>query len=243
MAFQFNAAANRILRIVRKLSAVVLLFLCADASFAQTGTGEYARQFLTDERKLWTSPLHVHTFDLKWLAPLGVGTAFLLRNDRAISQEAGDANLEHPSRIVSRAGSVYSIATPVTVMMLGRISGNAKASHAGGVALEAALHSVVIVQTLKAATNRERPWIDHGRGDFWDGGNSFPSGHSIIAWAVASTFADQYAGKKWIAISGYSAAAAVSLSRVGGLNHFPSDVLVGSSLGWLVGHYISQRHK
>jgi len=229
--------------IARKLFPIAFVLLSASSSFAQTGAGDFTKQFLDDEHHLWTSPLRARTSDLKWLLPLSAGTAFLFHNDTAMSREAEEADFQHPSHIVSSAGSIYTFAAPIAVMAIGRLSGNAKASHAGGVALEAALHSTLIVQTLKVATNRQRPDIGKGQGDFWDGGRSFPSGHSMSAWAVASALADQYSGKKWVAISGYSAAAAVSLSRISGGNHFPSDVLVGSSLGWLVGHYISHRHK
>jgi len=234
---------NFMKRFARKLSAIGLFLLFANSGYAQGSAGDVVREFLNDEHNLWTSPLRVRTDDLKWLAPLGAGTAFLMRNDSSLSHEAEEADLQHPSHIVSRSGSIYTFAAPVAVMTLGKLTGNAKASHAGGVALEAVLHSTLIVQTLKVATNRQRPSVNRGSGDFWDGGNSFPSGHSMSAWAFASAMADQYSGKKWVAISGYSAAAAVSLSRIAGGNHFPSDVLVGSSLGWLVGHYISHRHK
>lgn len=37
-------------------------------------------------------------------------------------------------------------------------------------------------------------------------------------------------------------AAAVSVSRFTGRNHYPSDVLVGSALGYLIGHYVVRQH-
>jgi membrane-associated phospholipid phosphatase len=40
----------------------------------------------------------------------------------------------------------------------------------------------------------------------------------------------------------YSAATGVSLTRVVGQQHFPSDVVVGSAAGWLIGHYVFKRH-
>ena len=92
---------------------------------------------------------------------------------------------------------------------------------------------------LSIITNRERPNKLAGDGGFWDGGKSFPSGHAMTSWALAAAIANQYPDKKWIRITGYSVAGAISVSRVGGLNHFPSDVLIGSSLGWLIGHYVS----
>jgi membrane-associated phospholipid phosphatase len=40
----------------------------------------------------------------------------------------------------------------------------------------------------------------------------------------------------------YSAATGVSLTRVLGQEHFPSDVLVGGAAGWLIGRYVVRRH-
>jgi membrane-associated phospholipid phosphatase len=39
-------------------------------------------------------------------------------------------------------------------------------------------------------------------------------------------------------IAAYSLAAGVSITRVLGQEHFPSDVLVGSACGWLIGRYV-----
>jgi membrane-associated phospholipid phosphatase len=222
--------------------AVLIIGLAFECnSFAQDRLADFTKQFLQQERGLWTSPLHGGPKDMKWLLPLGIGAGAFLRTDRNISGEVGEvAGLRRPSRIISRAGSAFPVlVAPLAVMAVGRVSHNERASQAGSVAFEAVLHSALIVQMLKTATNRERPSKQAGDGGFWDGGKSFPSGHAMTSWALAAAIADQYSGKKWIGITGYGVAAAVSVSRVGGLNHFPSDVLIGSSLGWLIGHYVS----
>jgi len=43
-------------------------------------------------------------------------------------------------------------------------------------------------------------------------------------------------------IAAYGLATGLSLTRVLGRQHFPSDVLVGSAAGWLVGHYVYRKH-
>jgi len=220
--------------------ALQLTCIAQDSS----GIVDVTKQFIQDQGALWTSPLHVKRSNMKWLVPLGVGAVALLRTDRSISGEVREnEGIRTPSRIVSQAGSFPLVVTPAALMVVGRLSHNERTVHAGSVGLQAFLQSEIIVQTLKLATNRERPNKYQGDGGFWDGGKSFPSGHAISTWAFAAAMADQYPEKRWIRISGYGVATAVSLSRVGGLNHFPSDVLIGSSLGWLVGHYVSHRHK
>jgi len=181
---------------------------------------------------------------MKWLLPLGIGAGVFLHTDRSISGEVEETDaIRAPSRIVSEAGSYPLFAMSLAMLAVGRLSHSAKTTQAGAAGLQAVLHSALIVQALKVSTNRERPDKNHGSGGFWDGGKSFPSGHAMATWAFASAMADQYSDKRWIGITGYSVATAVSLSRIGGLNHFPSDVLVGSSIGWLVGHYVSRHHK
>jgi len=218
---------------------VVLAFQCN--SFAQDRLADFTKQFFQQERGLWMSPLHADREDMKWLVPLGIGAGALLRTDRNISNEANEAvAVRRPSRIISQAGSAKAtFVAPLALMTIGRLSNNERATEAGRVGLQAVLHSALIVQMLKSATNRERPNKLSGDGGFWDGGKSFPSGHAMTSWALAAAISDQYRDKKWVGITGYGVATAVSLSRVGGLNHFPSDVLIGSSLGWLIGHYVS----
>jgi hypothetical protein len=208
------------------------------------GVVAVGKQFLRDEGKLWTSPLHMTRNDLKWVVPLGIGAAALLTADRNISTEIGeDRSIQKPSHDVSQAGTSPLYITPVALIVIGRLTQNQRTTHAGSVTLQAVLHSGVIVQALKFATNRERPDKTQGAGGFWDGGKSFPSGHAMTSWAFASAMSDQFPDKKWIRFSSYAMASAVSISRVSGQNHYSSDVLVGAALGWLVGHYVSRQHQ
>jgi len=208
------------------------------------GVGALSKQFVRDEASLWTSPLRLEHNDLKWIVPLGIGAAILLKADQRVSSEiAEDRRILGPSHDVSRVGTSPLYLTPVALIVLGHVARNEKTNHAGTVALQAVLHSAIVVQALKVSTNRERPDKNRGDGGFWDGGKSFPSGHAISSWAFASAISDQYSDKKWISIGAYGMATAVSISRVSGRNHFPSDVLIGSSLGWMIGHYVSHHHK
>jgi membrane-associated phospholipid phosphatase len=56
-------------------------------------------------------------------------------------------------------------------------------------------------------------------------------------WAFAHVVAGQYNGLATNLLV-YGAATTVSVSRVVARQHFPSDVIVGSTLGWLVGGYV-----
>jgi membrane-associated phospholipid phosphatase len=104
-------------------------------------------------------------------------------------------------------------------------------------------HSSIVVQALKLATGRERPDDNDGQGRFWKGKNGFPSGHAITSWALASVAAKEYDDNRLVQIGAYSLATIVSVSRVTGRQHFPSDVVVGSAMGFLIGRYTVRAHQ
>ncbi len=64
---------------------------------------------------------------------------------------------------------------------------------------------------------------------------SFPSGHSLVAWATFTPFAESYS--KWI----YLIPASVSFSRLYKNKHWMSDVVMGGGLGYLAGLYFHKR--
>ncbi len=64
--------------------------------------------------------------------------------------------------------------------------------------------------------------------------------HAASAWAIASVVATRYPSW-WAQTAAYGLASAISFSRVSARQHFPSDVLVGSALGFLVGQYVAHQ--
>ena len=64
---------------------------------------------------------------------------------------------------------------------------------------------------------------------------SFPSGHAMRSFALATTIAGFYPDKKWVGIVSYSLATMTSLGRVISKEHWASDVIVGAALGYFIG--------
>jgi hypothetical protein len=110
----------------------------------------------------------------------------------------------------------------------------------GFLAGEAALNSLVTVEALKYSLGRERPFQGNGSGPFFQRGTSFPSEHAAAAWSIAGVFAHEYQGTL-PKLFAYGMASAVSFSRVRARQHFPSDVLVGSVLGFLISESVYRR--
>jgi membrane-associated phospholipid phosphatase len=105
---------------------------------------------------------------------------------------------------------------------------------------------VVASQAMKSAFNRTRPQYKYSSEIFSlskANTKSFPSGHTTMAFATATTLTLEY--KKWyIAVPAYAWATGVAYSRMYEGKHYPSDVLAGAVLGAgsaLLSHWLSKK--
>jgi len=210
----------------------------------ETLESQFLKNVLRDQKAIWTSPFRLHGRDARWLAPLGLGTAALMATDRltgdAVAESTGHSNA---SRIISYAGSTYGVGgIAATFYLFGRARHDERARETGLLGAEALIDSGIVVTALKEITQRGRPLSGRDRSEFFDGGSSFPSGHSIEAWSLATVIANEYHDRPWVQVSAYGIASAVSLSRFTGRQHYLSDVLVGSAAGYGIGRYVYRTH-
>lgn len=103
----------------------------------------------------------------------------------------------------------------------------------------------IAVQIPKHVIGRPRPRWTHqdafGYGPSFQGGlDAFPSGHSTASFAVAAVFARYFPRMAWV---WYGAASFVALSRFLRGSHFPTDVIVGAVLGYLIGYVCARPYK
>jgi membrane-associated phospholipid phosphatase len=200
-----------------------------------------------DQGAILTSPLHLRGSDAKFLLPLTLATGSLIATDRRTANKLID-NGGSPDRVrisnnIARIGAFYGVSSIAgTMYLFGRATHNARLRETGLLSAEAVIDGGLLVTLLKTATQRTRPNSDNGRGDFFDGGSSFPSGHSTVSWALASIVAHEYNDHRWIGFGAYGVAALVGASRFTGRNHFLSDVLVGSAIGYGIGRYVYRQH-
>jgi membrane-associated phospholipid phosphatase len=196
-----------------------------------------------DQRAIWTSPFHVGRGDAKWLAPLGVSTLALMASDQETGELSNSRERISVSKDISFAGSIYSTGGLAAAFYLaGRAAGNARARETGRLGGEALIDTALVYSVLKNVSQRPRPTLDDAHAEFFDGGHSFPSGHAASAWALATVIANEYHGRRAIQVGAYGLAAAVSVSRYTGRNHFLSDILVGGAIGYGIGRYVYKTH-
>ncbi len=198
-------------------------------------------RFAADQRAIWTSPFHLQRSDMVWALPALAGTAALVASDSWFSRQVPSGEIAR-SRSLSNYGA-YSLAGAAGGMfLLGKITHNDHATETGFLASEAAINAAAVDFALKSSFQRERPYIGNGAGHFFAGGSSFPSEHAAVAWAVAGVVAHEYPGTFTKLIS-YGLASAVTVGRVTGKEHFPSDAVVGSALGYFIAQQIYRRRR
>lgn len=212
-------------------------------SFSETRMGfSLLKNIVLDQTNLWTSPRRLRFADANWLIPLASVTAASFAVDAPLAKA-----LTRPPTPVSRSAtfSNYGIGAlggmAGGLFLLGRISHDGHKQETGLLAAEAAVDAVAVTTPLQYAFGRLRPHEGTGQGPFWRGGSSFPSDHSAAAWALASVVAHEYPGPLTQLLA-YGLASAVSVSRVSGGEHFPSDVVIGGVIGWFAGQRVFRAH-
>ena len=210
---------------------------------AAVGPRSFVRNFVHDQKHVWTSPTRIARQDLKWLLPLAAGTGIAIATDNRLSEELPTP--DDPARIagkrVSQFGALYTVAgISAGTYLVGHLAGKERMRDTGWMGLEAVAHTQIVVQGIKLATQRERPPEPEQRRGFWTGGSSFPSGHAGTTWAWATVVAKQYPDKKIVPIAAYSLATIVSAARLSARRHYASDILVGGAVGHLIGRYVQE---
>jgi membrane-associated phospholipid phosphatase len=213
------------------------------AAPATRGIVNLLGEFAQDQKQIWTSPARIRLADATWLVPVGGIAAGLFVTDRQYSASLS----QNPSTIshyktLSNAGIAGLAGAGAGMYLFSFPTHNDHWRETGFLAGEAALNSLVVVEAMKYTLGRERPYQGNGSGNFFSSGTSFPSEHSAAAWSIAGVIAHEYPGI-FPSLVAYGTAAAVDFSRVHAKQHFPSDVFVGSVMGYLIAQNIyGRRH-
>jgi membrane-associated phospholipid phosphatase len=113
--------------------------------------------------------------------------------------------------------------------------GDARTRNIGIISLESVAGAAALSMATKHLVGRARPREELGQ---WSrsanrSDASFPSNHSTVAFAAVTPFAQEY-DMPWL----YGVAAATSLGRSAGRQHWVSDVVAGGVLGYGVGSWL-----
>ena len=127
----------------------------------------------------------------------------------------------------------------------GKLLNNNRLAGTSLTAAKAFIVSAACTQVVKQLTHRHRPYQDeipdHAN---WEGPfadihyTSFPSGHSTAAFSLATVFAMEYRNTLWVPVLAYTLAAGTAVSRLYDNDHWASDVVIGSALGFVTGRFM-----
>ena len=192
------------------------------------------RRGLADQKSLYAAPFKVK--NLKWdILFLGV-TGGLLAGDRQASRQISNDHVDL-SHAVALGTLLGTSAAAGGIWAYGLKTGDRHANETGELTLETLANTFLIYTPMQFIAGRERPDDGTGNGRFWvhrSFNTSFPAGHPMFTWAMASVIAHEYP-RTWVKILAYGAAGTLTVSRFTGRNHFMSDLWVGSALGYLIG--------
>jgi membrane-associated phospholipid phosphatase len=209
------------------------------------------KRILADQKDIWLFPTQLAR-GRYWVPTLAVvgGTAALIVADPHTApyfrKHAG--NLDDLNDTFD--GSITSAETalvPLSLLAAGYIRHDAYQVNTSLLAGEAYLDSAIVDLALKTITQRKRPVGIPPSGPFNDtffknnnshySEGSFPSGHAIGAFSIATIIANRYHHHRWVPIAAYGLATSISLSRVTTSAHFPSDVFLGATLGYAIAKF------
>jgi len=210
--------------------------------FSLKETGQLA---LLDAKGILLAPLRWDGED--WLK-FGFGSAAVVLTGVLLDQPVQEASQRSRTpgrddfaRGIQRFGAEYSWAVLGGYAVFGLA---AKDREAMNVAVDGLLASLfaygIATPVLKFAVGRARPSADlgdHYFTPFSSSNQSFPSGHTTQAFAVASVIA-AHDSHLWVKIVAYGIAGTVGLARIEQNAHWTSDVLAGAILGTAIGNAV-----
>ena len=232
------------------LSAQVSNTSSDDKTCGAKHLGRCVSDILHDQAGIWTSPFRMQSTDAAWLIPFaGATTAAFVYDSDALRELGTDQHRVNVSEDISRFGSPEAtIGEGIGLYAIGSFTKNQKLAETGRLGAEAVIDASIVAEAVKLVSNRDRPNQGEQEAEFWPSGTkgysvngSFPSGHATAVWALARVVGDEYTSLLPRVLA-YGFATAVSISRVSGRDHYPSDVLVGSGIGFLTGGYVYRHH-
>jgi membrane-associated phospholipid phosphatase len=182
-------------------------------------------------------------------------TVLMFPADQAIAKKLTDSSLTANRFFQHSANGVEVITAPGAYIIggglyvIGRVSHKPNVTDLGWHGLESVVLATAITGVLKGTMGRARPFVtnDTNPADWRLGGGfgnadrqSFPSGHTTTAFAVASSITSETrrlhpSYVKLVAPVLYGGATLVGLSRMYHNKHWASDVVLGAGIGTFSG--------
>ena len=240
MPFVLNEMARRLKAFMALALLICLPMPVVGAALARPSLEprNFLKASVADSLEIASFPARMEARDWALLALPAVGLFGLtLADPQLYPRLRGKQDwLEASMPVATQFGEgLYAALGTAALWGLGEAAQSPRLAQASATALESMAFCAVASAGLKYAFNANRPSDRDDRHDFFTAGisgtPSFPSGHSMVAFALAEVYGEAY-GRYWT----YPLAAVVGYSRIYLGAHWPSDVAAGALVGAALGH-------
>lgn len=228
-----------------RIFSLVLLLLCPSAARA----GGFPAEVLNSAGRVVTSPARIRNADLPVIGAVAAGGLALYSLDgqirRAFLGSKSDLNDEISKTAEKLGNGGYDAAIVAGYGGLGLLLKNSYMQDTALLAAESFLAANTAGTLLKYSAGRARPYTGDGKRKFTPfkfktARTSFPSGHTVSAFSVASVFAARSESTA-VKVLAYSLASSVAFQRVYADKHWASDTLAGAAIGTAVGRWVAAK--
>ena len=228
-----------------------------DPSDLEVSWRKLPMRFVRDQKAMWLFPVKLAEGH-HWLPTAIVvgGTAVFIKEDPPLMRKARQTDIFHGYNraFSSTVSGGLTAVIPLGFYAVSLVRKDSYGQATGLLTGEAVVDDTVLMIALKAITRRARPSEFPPNAAYNDTffathnsllgkGSSFPSGHAMMSFSVATVFARRYRQHKWVPYVAYALATAFSFSRVTTGAHFPSDVFFGAATGFAIAQYAVLRHE
>jgi len=228
----------------------------------------YVVLLASDIKQELTAPFHIKSKDLPKIGAFLIITGSLMLVDEPVNRVAmewrnGSHTVVGVSKYVTNFGGPYEAYTLLALGTYGFVFKNEKIKTTTLLATQAYICGT-IAESIKLLVGRQRPNYYNPETEENDptfhgplyefrrrpdgtkppvnSYTSFPSGHSIVAFAAATVFAEEYRDRPIVPILSYSVATLIGLSRITENRHWASDVFAGATIGYLCGKLVTNNY-
>lgn len=204
-----------------------------------------------DQKRIWTFPARlVKGHDaVPTVAVIGLTAAFIASDPQTEDPLRTAKSLHTFNQVFSSTNtSLITALVPGAMYVTGLVTHDSYAKKTALLTGEVAADVEIVDIALKSVTQRLRPrdvppgrnladsWFEYGKTSAT--GSSFPSGHAIVSFGIATVIAHRYSEHRWVPWVAYGVAGLISFSRLPLGAHFPSDVFMGAALGYSIGGFV-----
>jgi len=196
-----------------------------------------------------SSPARLDRRGAAWVAGTVIVTAVLHANDepiqRAVQRNRGNAVYD----AVRNTGETFeplgymkrTVPWYVGAMGIGYAFGNRPLTMMPAQILESHVLAGGLRNLGRAIVGRSRPFENRGPNSFeFGGGTSFPSGHTSIAFELATVISEN--AHRWpVTAASYTLATTMAIQRLDSNNHWASDLVVPAVAGTFIARTVVRR--